>query len=323
MKAGIICESLMKSIETNEIYEGKIHSVFNSACNILTEKKLITILTKERIMAPMSIIINNDNDKEFNNIKLLKNQSFYFKTTGIYSGSGNKIIEFTSSQLWSPVLRCNKGTLDLEHIEKNINIFELELYEKGKLKGIAPLMDTLAKEVPLLGIRLLNTEYSKECNFIKTRFLKFINCCIKSDIEEVGNRAEQILGFGIGLTPSMDDFICGLMVTFIYLGKALGLSSLYIEEFNRRIITKALEKTTRISAEMLMLSAKAMTNEAVQEFIYTILYKNCSEDIKKTLKNIINFGETSGSDTAFGIYVGFKILTNKEYRRFWENASLY
>ena len=44
--------------------------------------------------------------------------------------------------------------------------------------------------------------------------------------------------------------------------------------------------------------------------------------IIKALIEVIGYGETSGTDTALGIYVGLRILTNLKYRRVWLNESL-
>jgi hypothetical protein len=44
--------------------------------------------------------------------------------------------------------------------------------------------------------------------------------------------------------------------------------------------------------------------------------------ITKALLEVMNYGETSGTDTALGIYFGCIIWTNYNYRRFWLNDSV-
>ena len=50
----------------------------------------------------------------------------------------------------------------------------------------------------------------------------------------------------------------------------------------------------------------------------TLLSEDNDICITNGLKRVISFGETSGSDTAFGLYIGFAIITDIRYRRNWK-----
>ena len=47
---------------------------------------------------------------------------------------------------------------------------------------------------------------------------------------------KKLIGFGIGLTPSMDDFISGLMVSLVYLTKCYGFETSEAYNLNSEII---------------------------------------------------------------------------------------
>lgn len=99
----------------------------------------------------------------------------------------------------------------------------------------------------------------------------------------------SLIGMGLGLTPSGDDFIAGVLA--------------YEFATRKKIITENLDfiNTNHISREFLKYATKGIF----------------SEDILKLLNNKIDFveeilksGHTSGADTLFGIYYAARISDN-------------
>ena len=91
-----------------------------------------------------------------------------------------------------------------------------------------------------------------------------------------------------------------------------------IYEFNNKLITKSINKTTKVSSEMLKHSAKGEVSGGIKQLMITLLSKDDDEKLTYDLKKVISFGETSGSDTAFGLYIGSAIITDIRYRRNWK-----
>ena len=124
---------------------------------------------------------------------------------------------------------------------------------------------------------------------------------------------KKLIGFGIGLTPSMDDFISGLMVSLVYLTKFYGFETSEAYKLNSEIIRLGLEGTTRVSSEMLMFSSLGKSSQLVKSLILTLLCETEDYRTLQKVKDAIDVGETSGTDTIFGIYVGFKIINNVKF----------
>jgi hypothetical protein len=275
-------------------------------------------------MAPMSVIVDICEQVSFNKLNIIPNLNFYFNVNDIICFERDIFIELDNVKRWCPGIITSPSTLSEEDILENIKIMENALNLYGKLYGLGPLINILSSELEDLKLSFFQKCCSdKKYEFIRYRFIRFIQTVAESDEKNVAEAAEKIIGFGQGLTPSMDDFISGLMVSLIYLGSFYKLDTSQIYNFNKELISKGINKTTKVSSEMLKHSCVGETNEAVRELMQVLLHVIDREKIIMALIKTINFGETSGSDTALGIYVGCKILTNLNYRREWLNEVMH
>jgi len=330
VKGLFICENLQKIILRGGKLQGHVHSVFKNACNIECNELFITLLTEAKKMSPMSVIVGGGEQIDFIDLNITQGSIFEFSENKIYCAGVNLFITMNNAKKWSSRAETNASGCSENQLLENIKIIEQGLRRLGKLNGMGPLINMLAGKLPELQlVSFPECPFDKSFEFIKDRFINFINELIKADMDGIGRTARSVIGFGCGLTPSMDDFISGLMITYIYMGSYYKLSLEQIYEFNSKIISSGLDKTTRVSSEMLKHSSVGETNEYVRNLMAVILNLDDDDDddenhrrIIKALIEFIGYGETSGTDTALGIYMGLRIMTNLKYRRFWLNESV-
>ena len=329
LKGLCICENLEKMILKRGILHGQVHSVFKNACNIECDDLFITLLSSGRKMSPMSVIVDLGEQADFNTLNIKQGLKFEFREYEIYCAGVNLFICMDNVKKWSSLAKINFSNCTENKLLENIVIFGQGLKKLGKHNGMGPLINMLAVKLPELELtKFYGCAFDKSFEFIGDRFMNFINAVIKEDVGGIGYIAQSVIGFGCGLTPAMDDFISGLMIAYIYMGTYYKLSFVRLYEFNNLMISLGLQKTTRVSAEMLVHSSIGETNEAIQDLMAAILnfqddtYDNNHKSIITSLIDVIGYGETSGTDTALGIYLGLKILTNLKYRRVWLNESV-
>lgn len=316
MKALLICENLLNALMNEEIVEGKVHSVFKSACNIETPKGLVTLLRGSKNMAPMSILVENQGKVNFMELGVKKGFKFVFGENVIYNNEKNIFIELNTARRWFPGVLIKSSKCTEKEILANIKVLEDGLSVYGKFYGIGWLMTVLSDELPELQLKhFCIYSYNKAFEFIRFKFIEFIKGLLEGDGQQLMQRGENVIGYGPGLTPAMDDFISGLMISLIYFGNYYNLNFSRICNLNRKIISQGLNKTTRVSREMLKHSAVGETNEAVRKLLTSLITCNDKKAIVSSLINTIDYGETSGTDTALGIYVGSKMLTDIVYRK--------
>lgn len=331
MKALFISKDLLEYIKDNITIITKVHSIFNNACNMEYKEKLITILTKDKMVAPMSIVIDNPVGFDFKKLKINSNNKFIFTDEFIICSNFTFKVDLKNVKIYDPNIERLDNYIEEEVLLKNLIKMKDLLLEYGKLDFFYPLLDDiknfiandLVYKLMIIDIEKLSNGLSLEKSdksylFIKDKFIEFLKAIISYDIANIQDYASNIIGFGFGLTPSIDDFISGLMISIIYLGDYYNLDIKNIYKFNNKLITKSINKTTKVSSEMLMNSAKGAISRGIKQLMTTLLSEDDDVSITNDLKRVISFGETSGSDMAFGIYIGFAIFTDIRYRRNWK-----
>jgi len=329
LKGLFICEDLQKIILKRGIMRGYVHSVFKNACNIECDDLFITLLNSSSKMSPMTVLVEGLENIGFNGLGITQGLTFQFSENKIYCAGVNLFITMDNIKKWSSTVEINTSNSSEQQILERIVIIEQGLKIYGNHYGVWPLVNMLSGSLPQLELfSFYQVAFDKSAEFIGDRFLNYIKAVISADVIIIADRAQRIIGFGRGLTPAMDDFISGLMISYIYMGSYYKLNLTQIYEFNSKMISLGIHKTTRVSSEMLKHSALGEVNEAVQNLMKAILsfhgdidYDNHKEIIKSLIE-VIEYGETSGTDTTFGIYVGLKILTNLNNRRVWLNEPL-
>ena len=331
MNVLFISKDLLEEIKDNTTIIAKVHSVFNSACNLEYKDNLITILTKDKMTSPMSIVIDNKVDFDFKKIKIDKSNKVIFTDEFIICNSLTFKVDLKTAKVYDPKIERLDKYIEEELLLNNITKMKYDLFEYGKLDFFFPLIDDIMKCIKSDSIYNSNIIYIEKSNhrltlknndknylFIRDRIIKFLKAIMSYDIDNIQDYGENIIGFGFGLTPSIDDFISGVMISILYLADYYNLNIKKIYEFNNKLITKSINKTTKVSSEMLKHSAKGEVSGGIKQLMITLLSNEDDEKLTYDLKKVLSFGETSGSDTAFGLYIGSAIITDIRYRRNWK-----
>ena len=94
MKALILCKKLKSLLQREKIIQGYVHSVFDNALNIEAGDKFITLLSSNRIMSPMSVIIGNVGNEtiNFKKLNIIQNLEFKLCEDSIYCKEKNNCL---------------------------------------------------------------------------------------------------------------------------------------------------------------------------------------------------------------------------------------
>ena len=121
--------------------------------------------------------------------------------------------------------------------------------------------------------------------------------------------AYSIAGCGIGLTPSADDFLCGVMASVLASAIARGEQNEWLP-LTAAMAERAAPRTNLISAAFLRQAAAGQLSSDVLTLIRTLYSSVLSLRLPSAAMNVIAFGETSGTDILTGIYFGQKNYPN-------------
>lgn len=264
----------------------------------------------------MSVAIDGKGNFDFTALNIYKDMEFILHKRRIYNADAGIYIDVSDAKRWNSEPELNFNPVSHSSIEKNLQSLERGINSFGKFSFIAPLVICLRENYSWFSANIhSNEELEEKYKFIVERFCEFINLVIQNNLDEVSYSAKKLIGLGVGLTPSMDDFISGLMVSLIYLTKYYGIRISEAYNLNSAIIRQGLEGTTRVSTEMLTLSSVGKSSQLVRSLILALLCEKDDYIILQRVKEAVEVGETSGTDTILGIYVGFKIINNIKFSK--------
>lgn len=304
MYASHICKGLYKWIQEKEQY-GEIHSVFKNTINILSEDgRFIPVISMDKPMSPNSIKLEDKID--FNDLNLKAGEKGIFTKDSFISEKLS--ISYEKAILWDKEIRLPSQRDLYKNFQLKLKIVKEFIYNEGNKDGIFNLMNYIPGGVfPYDNIKLEN----KSELFIKDRFIKFIYSFIEYDVNNINLYFKKIIGYGAGLTPSMDDFISGMMIANIYVSYFLGLDLESAYSLNYAIVKDIDNKTTLVSEEMLRVSSLGEANEDIRELMIALTGERPKEELKQILARVISFGHSSGTDILCGIYIASSILMEK------------
>ena len=282
----------------------KVHSVFQKAINLqlfevpplkqnasFSKNDFVTILNINSINHPKSICLTTVEDFTIYNLEL--NTSGNFDMNGI------------------TISTPDHNTLCY------ISFSEANRLKSQPLPSIANLGKAWETSITLLSAMQVKAKTSLNIANLINNYISFdtlsrplTNAALtlgklvtKGDTSNLHIAISKLIGFGPGLTPSGDDFLCGF-ITAAHCRYGVNLE--YLLEFNNLIKTK-LANTNLISAKLLLSAIEKDVCSALHDFAKTIYEDTCS---KNALINLSTLGHSSGMDIATGFLYGLLVWGN-------------
>lgn len=135
-------------------------------------------------------------------------------------------------------------------------------------------------------------------------FSPFLEGLDQLDKEIKADKLDQFIykfaGLGIGLTPSGDDFLTGLLATWQYFNAPLYKK---VESRSAKWLQKLKGRTTTISYFMLKQCLEGQVNEALLDVL-----ENMDSHSISHLQRVLAIGSTSGTDMLTGVSVAYQQL---------------
>jgi len=108
----------------------------------------------------------------------------------------------------------------------------------------------------------------------------------------------NFLGYGEGLTPSGDDFICGFLLA-AHAWKEILFPSFALQKTIREIVELAWKKTSTLSANLIACAASGSADERI---IHCLRWLNSGgNSVALITEELLSYGSSSGSDTLAGM----------------------
>ena len=314
MNAKSIADDLADFLGDHPGQLARVHSVFPHAVNLLIGEYELITLTNQGDIPPMGALV--DSDESFT--KYLKTGDEIVLDVDQFRAAGGAFtVNLWEAETWET--RSNLG-IDARPIEgiAPIRLTLIRWLAKQSALGLLPLLPRLARQS--LDQKPANDNiYSRYIANDLEVFTRAINI---SDWECALRLADRLIGFGIGSTPSCDDFLAAYLVILKIADRLNPGRFPWVPEFNQSIAHKAKNRTTLISATMLRHAADGKISRTHQQLIQTCLFNNTGE-LLHFADLVMKHGATSGGDFLLGLICALEwyqspiMNTEKEGERAW------
>lgn len=307
----IVSMDLYEYLKANETF-GEVHSKFDRSINILLHDDiLVTLLTDTKDVAPMSVVCDH---KTFNALNVNVGDHITNTDTKLYLGN-RLLVDVDEYATWEKTDKSKLIKYDIGKHKKSVDTLYKRIIEKGKLDGIGSVIYYFDEDV-LGDAQIENHDIEKNhyVNFILERIERFIDDYKNCSFTRIEESFVRIIGFGPGLTPSVDDFICGLFSASKSLCEFYDVSGSYLTLLGEKLVDKLHLRTTRISEEMIRHCFKNNISRRYDVLLTTLLYET-KEDLQASIDKVIEFGDTSGTDFLAGVYTACRLFEEYTIRR--------
>lgn len=203
--------------------------------------------------------------------------------------------------------------LQLHVLEEKASFIQPGQLAVTKLEEIQKTLKRGIPEHRQLATKFFFTQFLVESDLL-------VGALKESDWLTVKKQLPRLLGLGIGLTPTGDDFLTGLILVLnrqVPLGEKLAT-----------LIKESLALTNIISQHQLYFACQGESKPLVSQLINQLFDDSSLADFQATIKAVLAIGSTSGYDLLFGIYQGINIIEYKgekkhEFSRKRDSKSLH
>ncbi len=250
--------------------------------------KRVIFLSQERFRGPLSIILNQA-------VPIMVGDNAKSEITSDRIKISREIeVELQTAKIWKPV---SWDARDIRNIDpmfiRTIRLMSLSLKKEESLLNRLPL---------LLGDPDLMDSADRP---LIDRFHPIIRDLGFAPVEQQMAQLLRVIGYGRGLTPAGDDFLCGLVLGMVRYG-IMSSAIPGIDLLQKHLLPAAFEKTTLVSANILEFAFRGQGDERIIAGLDELLSGNPS--LTRIESTLLAWGNTSGLDTLAGVLVLLKAI---------------
>jgi len=262
---------------------GLIQSVYRKTINIQFDDSLIAIQAYGSPLSPISLI-SQLTQEEMSHMEIAVGDSV--------SVSGPVITILTKDATIS---------FDLSYAD----LSDLSLREVLCSEDICKLNTNIKESIASSGVNGFATIFRSSndqdldliLNAARQRIINAKSFFHKEAYSDCINEICHLIGLGTGLTPSGDDFICGIFAGLILTGE----TNHKISELLKDEVSKHLTGTNPISGAFLKCSICGQFSQAICSLLHT-------PDSTAITEQFIQIGHSSGFDSLCGVYFVFSLF---------------
>jgi hypothetical protein len=210
---------------------------------------------------------------------------------GNYLHAGNIAVRLSSQKLWDPTPNWHVARVNQPNVQSLVGEVASQLIDDHAPESLAILL----RSPESLGSPVEGWQKRAQGPIIR-----LLDGLETDDSSSVLAGAADLAGLGMGLTPSGDDFIIGVMHAIW-----CSLPSSEAQAFCAALLSPVADRTNRLSASYLSRSALGEASDPWHTLIEALARGDVA-GLKSPVDALIGLGHTSGQDALSGFVLGFK-----------------
>lgn len=284
---------------------GSVHSLFQRSFNILDAGgRMLTVANQSMGNLPCGVLVGIPPDFDFSRTRLAQGQEVHISSVSIVIRQAGLEIDISEAATWEVDSCFRSPGPDPQAIATNIELALLVAESRFEDKGLIPFLNNFQclfsdpPKPPEPGTAL--TDYTFEP---LTRVISGIR---RKDQKEVLRGAAKLIGLGIGLTPSGDDFLTGCLGTLVLLKGWIEPTD-WISGLTRSLGPLIEGKTTAVGESHLKSALKGNVSEVLANFLMAALGQD-RKLVQKSTQRLMGFGATSGREICLGALSALNVI---------------
>jgi hypothetical protein len=282
---------------------GKIFIVHNNAFYFFWGNELFLVHEKKYGVIPFGIAI--DGKVNFENIDLRKDMRLYYNNFTLEIPEADLAITLEVSTNIQVEAYEHTQKISRLKTESNVSFASEYALTKGSITGL----DGLFNIIDELFLNEDSQEYN--FNFFEQQCFNHLSVLVKSiikmDFKLIRYSFSHLIGLGIGLTPSMDDVLVGLISTLFYIKNIFPDKFCFVSILGEDLYLESKRRTTLVSEAYLKYALKGESYEFISDIVWAILFSS-KNALKEKLNLILSIGSDSGKGMLLGIILGIRIF---------------
>ncbi len=284
-----------------------VHSSYSGAVNVITRLGLVSLVPPSTGNGPINVTINGD--FHVLSTSAARGDAVTLADATILIASG-PAVSLAGAKKYAPPWKFSRSLIGDEYIRRNVELARETTIVHGSFSGMGGLLHSVRGDV--LSVSTVGLDRYSLLALPHVRSL--IRGLGDKNITRIRTAAKNIIGLGIGLTPSADDVLSGLMVAVLLSAKNGLAPGPFYSRAARAIAETSVGRSGALSEEYLKQASLGRSNEKVTRLVENICSGTVPEVVKST-SELVAMGHASGTDTAVGVVLGICFLLQEKRRR--------
>ncbi|MBU5615752.1 DUF2877 domain-containing protein [Psychrobacter sp. TAE2020] len=260
-----------------------VNSVFHGAVNLqIASGELLSIFPANSPNAPSGLIASHSPGQKLGAV----GETVHLSPTAI---TFNSVILVLDS--------CQFVTNRLDHCQ-------LPLPRQHYLEQFAQHLQAQAKKGSFYGAMPGDVFNSAQVARLERGRAQLKQAWVQSASKDIAYATKQLIGLGIGLTPSGDDYLLGLLLV---LNHSVACNSINLATIKQAVVDN-IKTTTEVSQACLYAGLDCRYSAPLRELFIAITSQNNA--FEQALQTVLAHGATSGQDTCVGMLDAWILLQN-------------